>query len=290
MAHNPTLSILTTVYNRAQYLPECIESVQTSIFQDYEHIIVDDGSSDESVAIAQKYASNDSRIRVYINRQNLGDYPNRNEAASRAKGKYIKYLDADDTHGVWTTAILIHAMQQNPDATIGIIDFQTIYPVKPTLLSPKEAYEAYYNKTRHFFDASPINVIMKRSAFLDAGGFSGKRMVGDFEMWHKMAALHGVVMIPHNLNYYRQHDDQEMSLHASDPIWGFRYLIIGMERLRDPLNPMDKRNTTLHLSSLERKAARTILTAIRKHGLRKAGELRQEVDWTWKQVIARIFS
>lgn len=290
MAHNPTLSILTTVYNRSRYLPECIESVQESKFQDYEHIIIDDGSSDDSVAIAQKYASNDPRIRVHINRQNLGDYPNRNEAATKAKGTYIKYLDADDTHGAWTTAILTDAMKKNPEAAIGIIEFQSIYPLRPTLLNPKEAYEAYYSKTRYFFDASPINVIMKRAAFLDAGGFSGKRMVGDFEMWHKMAALHGVVMIPHNLNFYRQHDDQEMSLHASDPIWGFRYVIIGMERLLDPMNPMDKRSTVHHLSSLERKAARTILSTIGRHGLKKAEELRNEVNWTWRQVASRCFA
>ena len=49
----PTISILTTVYNREKYLAECIESVQNGHFQDYEHIIVDDGSTDGSVALAQ---------------------------------------------------------------------------------------------------------------------------------------------------------------------------------------------------------------------------------------------
>ena len=73
-----TISILTTVYNREKYLAECIESVQNGHFQDYEHIIVDDGSTDGSVALAQDYAAKDARIRVYQNETNLGDYPNRN--------------------------------------------------------------------------------------------------------------------------------------------------------------------------------------------------------------------
>ena len=56
MSTAPTVSILTTVYNRANFLGECIESVQQSKFKDYEHIIVDDGSTDDSVAIAKRYA------------------------------------------------------------------------------------------------------------------------------------------------------------------------------------------------------------------------------------------
>ena len=68
-----------------------------SSYQDWELIIVDDVSTDTSAAIAKSYEKKDARIKVYVNEQtNLGDYPNRNKAASYAKGKYIKYLDADD--------------------------------------------------------------------------------------------------------------------------------------------------------------------------------------------------
>ena len=59
-------------------------------------IIVDDVSQDDTYSVAMRYAEQDSRISVYKNDTNLGDYPNRNMAASYAKGKYLKYLDADD--------------------------------------------------------------------------------------------------------------------------------------------------------------------------------------------------
>ena len=84
MSDFPTVSVLTTVYNRAKFLGECIESVQQSRFTDYEHIIVDDGSTDDSVEIAKRYAAQDPRIKVFVNEQNLGDYPNRNQAAKHA--------------------------------------------------------------------------------------------------------------------------------------------------------------------------------------------------------------
>ena len=95
----PKVSVLTTVYNREKYLRECLESVQAGRFQDYEHIVVDDGSTDDSQSIAQEIAQQDERIQFHVNPSNLGDYPNRNRAASMATGEYIKYLDADDWHG-----------------------------------------------------------------------------------------------------------------------------------------------------------------------------------------------
>src|SRR5258708_2657866 len=106
----PLVSVLTTAYNREKYLAECIESVLASTFRDYEHIIVDDQSTDRTYEIALTYAKKDSRIRVYRNEKNLGDYPNRNCAASYATGKYIKYIDADDyvyPHGL---AVIVRMM------------------------------------------------------------------------------------------------------------------------------------------------------------------------------------
>ena len=114
--NNPIASILTTVYNREKYIAACIDSVLASSYQDWELIIVDDVSTDASVAIAQSYEQKDPRIKVYVNEKNLGDYPNRNKAASYAKGKYLKYLDADDIiypHGL---EVMVHTMEQFPEA------------------------------------------------------------------------------------------------------------------------------------------------------------------------------
>ena len=90
------VSILVTVYNREAYLAECLDSILSSNESDFEVIIVDDASSDRSVEIAEQYASRDPRVVLHENEKNLGDYGNRNRAASLASGKYLKYLDADD--------------------------------------------------------------------------------------------------------------------------------------------------------------------------------------------------
>ncbi len=88
MTEQPLVSVLMTPYNREQYLPEAIESVLDSCYKNFELIIVDDNSNDGTLNIAKAYETKDKRIKVYVNENHLGDYANRNQAASYAGGKY----------------------------------------------------------------------------------------------------------------------------------------------------------------------------------------------------------
>ena len=289
---SPTVSILTTCFNRAQYIGECIESVQQSKFQDYEHIIVDDRSSDDSVAIAKSFAEKDARIQVYVNEKNLGDYPNRNKAAELAKGKYLKYLDADDKHGRWILSVMVDAMDEFPEAALGLLNSRPSYDNPspfPICIEPPEIVNQYFKGGSSMLNRSPLGAIIDRKKFIEIGGFSGKRMVGDFEMWMKFGMRFHIIAIPDMLAMYRVHEQQEMSFHTADPIWGFRYFLIGRTQLTDDRNPMSEKTRKSHLSKLERKIARTILTSIRNHGLRKANEMRREAKWSWAEVWKSAF-
>src|ERR1700760_2110219 len=93
----PVASVLMTSYNREKYIAEAIESVLASSFTDFELIIVDDRSTDNTAAIARSYAEKDPRIKLYVNEVNLQQFPNRNKAASLARGEYIYYCDSDDS-------------------------------------------------------------------------------------------------------------------------------------------------------------------------------------------------
>ena len=95
-ADEPLVSIITPLYNAASFISETIQSVQNQGYQHWEHIIVDDLSTDTSLSIAEKYASRDSRIRIIENTENLGAAVCRNKATEAAKGDYIAFLDADD--------------------------------------------------------------------------------------------------------------------------------------------------------------------------------------------------
>lgn len=92
---SPLVSIIVPCYNMEKYLPETLDSILLTSYSPFEVIVVDDGSSDNSVAIARQYASADCRVRLYT-QSNAGVCRARNHAIEMARGKYILPVDADD--------------------------------------------------------------------------------------------------------------------------------------------------------------------------------------------------
>lgn len=97
-ASQPLISIVTPVYNGAQYLSECIESVLAQTYQNWDYTIVNNCSTDDSMEIARRYAARDARIRIHDNSQFLRVIPNHNVALRLISpaSKYCKMLFADD--------------------------------------------------------------------------------------------------------------------------------------------------------------------------------------------------
>ncbi len=92
----PLVSVITPVYNGENTISETIESVLAQTFNDFEMIIVDDLSTDDTKKVVDKYAKNDKRINYYLLPKKGGASAARNYALSKAKGKYIAFLDGDD--------------------------------------------------------------------------------------------------------------------------------------------------------------------------------------------------
>lgn len=91
-----TLTIVLPVYNVEKYLSKCIESIIGQTYGDFELIIINDGSTDRSLDIAEEYARNDSRIKI-ISQENSGISAARNKGITAATGDYISFVDSDDT-------------------------------------------------------------------------------------------------------------------------------------------------------------------------------------------------
>lgn len=91
----PLISVILPIYNVAQFLPRCIESVCSQTYDNLEIILVDDGSPDDCGDICDKYAEKDNRI-VVVHKQNGGLSDARNKGAEIANGEYITFIDSDD--------------------------------------------------------------------------------------------------------------------------------------------------------------------------------------------------
>jgi glycosyltransferase involved in cell wall biosynthesis len=283
--HPPLVSVLMTVYNREKYLAEAIESVLASTYHYWELIIVDDGSKDNSVRIAQAFAKHDQRISVYCNENNLGDYPNRNQAASYAKGKYLKYVDADDLIYPYGLEQLVFYMEQFPDAGYGLCSLpQDQTRIFPFQLNPEEAYHRHYLEHDLFYKA-PLSSIIKKDAFKAAGKFTGKRMLGDFEFWNILSRNFPVVLMPHGIVWSRDHEEQEMADHRKDPMFAFQLLLLAEKLLQHqncPLNATDKK---LALKKNKQQQASAILSATKNNSLKKGKELLSSSDLNWFQTL-----
>lgn len=129
--NTPIVSIIVPVYNAAKPLCEnktvlhrCIDSILNQEYRDYELIVVDDGSKDESGKILDEYAAKDERINV-IHKENSGVSNTRNLAIQNARGKYIQFLDADDWITTDATKSLVRTMEESK-ADLVIADFYRV--------------------------------------------------------------------------------------------------------------------------------------------------------------------
>lgn len=116
------VSVIIPVFNREQYLRECLESIRAQGFQDFEVILVDDGSTDGSWRILCEYAQQDSRFSAYRMEKNAGSGPARNVGIQKASGKYCLFCDSDDAYPPYAFQVLFdHAEKYHADVACGNI-------------------------------------------------------------------------------------------------------------------------------------------------------------------------
>jgi glycosyltransferase involved in cell wall biosynthesis len=249
----PLVSVLVTCYNREAYIGETIESVLASLYTNFELIVVDDGSVDRTVAIARAYENKDSRVKVYVNERNLGDYHNRNKAAAYANGKYIKYLDSDDVIFPWGLLVMVDCMEKNPLAAIGFTSNVSLDIRYPVLLQPDNAYKMYYFRNL-VLGIGPTGTIIRKDIFDSNNGFSGKQFVGDTELWLRITRQARSLWMPPGLFFWREHDTQQIVLEHRD---------MEVESVRHQINKYFLSSVECPLSEKDAKAALRNLTNIK---------------------------
>ena len=154
----PTISIIMAVYNTELYLRQSIESVLSQSFGDWELIVIDDGSTDQSATICDEFAAKDERI-IVIHKENTGQADSRNLAIKTARGKYIMFIDSDD----WIKSNMLEEMmdclnQEQADMVVGAYFEEYtnerihIHNTSVGTFSKDEAIDIYYhykNKTTY---------------------------------------------------------------------------------------------------------------------------------------------
>ena len=211
----PSVSVVIPSYNRVLLLKEAIDSVLAQDFEDFELIVVDDGSQDASPDIVKRLmAAQPDRVRLK-HLKHSGPYPARNLGLKHARGDYIAFLDADDWWREDCLEKLLVTLQDN-EADLAYCGWQN---VGEHMLNPKPhippAYEME-DPAAAFLKGCPwpIHAALIRRSVLDAvKGFSERHFSSmDYDLWLRILAhTSNIVRVPEVLAYYRWHDNGQIS-------------------------------------------------------------------------------
>lgn len=251
----PQVSIIIPLYNKAPYLQKALESVCAQTYEDWECIIMDDGSTDDSATIAAQWISQQEentrkRFRL-LHQANAGVAAARNHAVAASSGEKIAFLDADD----WWEPTFLQEMlvfsEQYPEAGIWGCNYIYYKPGKTRIGVTNVAYEfpnaAWINYPKSYYQGTgmPIwtgAVLISRTIFDAMGGFPmGVRLGEDFLLWAHIALQYPIVFLDKPLAYYNNASTISLratqQLHAPEHHMLFRMDAIeeSSRQLPDPL-------------------------------------------------------
>lgn len=215
-SRRPFFSILVPTYNQAQYLPAALDSLLAQTFTDWEAVVVNDGSTDDTAAVLDAYARRDPRIRA-VHKENGGTASALNEALRQSKGQWIGWLSSDDLFEPDKLAVHVEAIRQHPETRFFHTNFYLLddppgrkYPGPLDVAKhiPAETHQVIQLFGFNYLNG--ISIMVDRVLFEEVGGFSPRYRGGqDFDMWLRLSACSRSHFIDRRLSTTRQHPGQD---------------------------------------------------------------------------------
>lgn len=204
----PMVTIATITYNSAQFVRQAIESVLAQSFTDFEYLISDDCSSDETWEIIQEYK--DPRIRAWRNEPNLGEYPNRNKTLYEAKGKYIIWIDGDDIFYPHGLEFMVNMLEAFPNSAMACARPYWPDMIYPYVLNPLEAFRYEFLGTPVLVNGFP-DTLFKTESLINVGGLPENYIAGDTFVKRRIASTNPILLISQHVAWWRKTPGQASS-------------------------------------------------------------------------------
>lgn len=279
MSSLPEVSVIIPTYNRAHMLSDALRSVLGQSFTDFELIVVDDGSTDDTQSLLSSWAG---RLEV-IKTNRRGVSASRNLGAQQAHGRWLAFLDSDDLWLPEKLGLQLEAHHQQPEFLISHTDEfwvrrgVRVNPMKKHAKLGGRIFEYCLPMCR----ISPSSVLIDRGLFSRIGGFDQHyRVCEDYELWLRITARHPVLYIHRKLVVKRGgHEDQLSSSH-----WGFdRYRVRAIRKILESGILTD----SLRLAALKELAAKSHILALgysKRNKKLQAGRYRRLEKWAGEQI------
>lgn len=225
----PLVSICIPVYNTERYIGEAIESSQNQTYKNIEIIIVDNKSTDNTFKIIKKFQKKDNRIKLFQNKENIGMYPNFNETIKHSKGKFIKFLCADDILKPRCVERMVKPLID--DSSISLVctnsdristDRKIIEEIEIPLAKEKKYSGKKVAKKALRLSinicGTPSHVLFRKYPNIFFDTFIESGWGNDMEMWARLFGKGDVFVIKENLISDRRHYESatsEITAHSS---------------------------------------------------------------------------
>ncbi len=246
---SPSISVAMSVYDSARFLAPAIESILGQTYADFEFLILNDGSKDESAAIIDAYAAKDSRIRA-IHRENRGLIVSLNQLLAEARAPLVARMDSDDISKPERFAKQIAFMNANPDyGVLGTWTEDMDEEGNSFYLSGADHPTTNEEFQRTVGERSPLchpSVMMRKELALKAGGYHGAfRHCEDYDLWLRLASQTKICSLPERLVRYRHSPGQVSSKHIVEQQMG-----VAVSRLAWQERRAGRPDPTEHLKAL----------------------------------------
>jgi glycosyltransferase involved in cell wall biosynthesis len=220
--NRPKVSVCIDSFNYGRFLSEAIESALNQTFDDFELVISDDCSSDDSFDIANRYAERDSRVRVIRNAVNLGMVKNRNACLAHARGEYVKWLHADDfLCSPKTLGKTSGALENNPSVSL-VASARRIVDEKSKLVGTWSCFDQERPIagtsviTRCLFEQRNLiggpSAVMFRRELASRGFDEAFFVMADLEMWFHLLEQGCFLYIKEPLAAMRRHSHRQTEM------------------------------------------------------------------------------
>jgi glycosyltransferase involved in cell wall biosynthesis len=266
------VSVVVPNYNHASFLRNRLDSIVTQTYTNFECIILDDASTDDSISILEEYVKRDSRFKLYINEVNSGStFAQWNYGVSLCKGKFIWIAESDDIADRNFLQTTVDVLEQNSNVVIAysqskLIDesgkFSGIWNYSENIFSNSfqmcgtEFIESYLLISNHIPNASAV--LFRKSDFYFVGkSIESLKNNGDWNLWLKLLTKGDLIYINTPLNYFRQHDSSVTALAKTNLIFKNKF-DRRITKLRNEYNSFLSLKTDEQLQKIRKKNTQII--------------------------------
>jgi glycosyltransferase involved in cell wall biosynthesis len=213
----PQVTVLTAVRNGARFLSATIESIQKQTYADWEYVIVDDASTDETVSIVEKFRRSDPRIQLLKRATSGGPYTSANDGLKIARGKYIVRTDGDDLSPAHRIERQLAFLGEHPEYRACVTYWQAIDEtgkklnvVTPIPNNPRIFRWGLVLRSQSLHSA----VCFEKAAMEELGGYRELPLSQDYRLWCEMTRRGWLGTIPEILCYVRFHGSRQTNQRA----------------------------------------------------------------------------